>query len=334
MLVSDSKKEKVSPVHQPHDKLIKKLLSNTATARDILSLYLPKEVLEIADLNYLDLQRDSFIDDEHRAFAVDLLFKTKFQHEDGYIWILLEHQSSVDPWLPVRIFKYIALVWEHLRSKSKKATIPLVYPLIIYNGQRPYTSSLNLKDLIQPKASQKVFDNLFNTPFQLIDLTQIKDETLREHMQDHIRGIALLMTLKHIFDKNLQHSFETVLLEAYKSLDRAGNRDDLGDMLYYILNNNDSLNKNRIWSILNQEFSHEVGDRFMTVIEQWKLEGKLQGRLEGILEGRQEGRQEGKIEAIEMIAMRLLSLNADLEFIAKATGLSLEKIETLKANTH
>ncbi|TAK77201.1 MAG: transposase, partial [Gammaproteobacteria bacterium] len=72
------KKQSRSPGHQPHDHLVKKLLSNPATARDILSLYLPHDVLTAVDLNCLELQRDSFIDDEHRAFAVDLLYKTTF----------------------------------------------------------------------------------------------------------------------------------------------------------------------------------------------------------------------------------------------------------------
>lgn len=318
MLVSTTKKKKTSSIHQPHDKLVKKLLSNATTARDILTLYLPQEVLRITDLNYLDLQRDSFIDDEHRAFAVDLLFRTKIQNEDGYIWILLEHQSSDDPWLPVRIFKYMALIWEHLRSKAKKAAIPLVYPLVIYNGQYPYFSSLNLKDLIYPKASQKLFDTLFNTPFQLIDLTQINDETLRAQMQDHVRGIALLMTLKHIFDKNLQNSFETVLLEAYKHMDQAGDRDEVSDMLYYILNKSDTLNQNQFWAILNQEFSQEVGDKVMTIAQQLRFEGL------------QQGIQQGKVE----MAKQLIAANLDLTFIAKVSGISMAKLLELKEQNY
>ena len=102
--------ESLSNVHQPHDKIIKKLLSNMTVARDILSLFLPKEILDIVNLDHLELQPNSFIDDEHRAFAVDLLYKTTFSEKEGYIWILLEHQSYSDLWMPVRIFQYIALI--------------------------------------------------------------------------------------------------------------------------------------------------------------------------------------------------------------------------------
>lgn len=51
------KNPKNTSIHQPHDKLVKKLLSNPGAAKDILSLYLPKEILDITDLNYLDVER-------------------------------------------------------------------------------------------------------------------------------------------------------------------------------------------------------------------------------------------------------------------------------------
>ena len=44
-------KQSSSSTTQPHDKLVKRLLSNPETAIDILSLYLPKEVTSLIDLN-------------------------------------------------------------------------------------------------------------------------------------------------------------------------------------------------------------------------------------------------------------------------------------------
>ncbi len=42
-------------VHQPHDKITKKILGNLDAARDILSQYLPKEILDITDLSKLSI---------------------------------------------------------------------------------------------------------------------------------------------------------------------------------------------------------------------------------------------------------------------------------------
>lgn len=305
-------------VAQPHDKLVKRLLSNPETAKEILELYLPQDVLAMVNLNNLSLQRDSFIDDEHRAFAVDLLFKTTFQEEDGYLWVLLEHQRKDDPWLPVRIFKYMAIIWDHLRKTSKNHKIPLVYPLIIYNGSRPYSHSLTLKDMIEPEASRSLFENFFKTPFCLIDLTLIEDDDLRKNLQNHVRGIALLMTLKHVFDKKLQNYFEQTLITVFKQLDKSGDRDEVIDMLYYLLNEGEFLNEEQFWAILHQEFHPDIEDRVMTIAQKLRASGK------------EEGRQEGKLEAKLEVARRMLAEGTEMAFIVKLTGLSIQQIKELQ----
>ncbi len=40
-------------INQPHDKLLKRLLSNIVTTREILEAYLPEEVKNFVDLNHL-----------------------------------------------------------------------------------------------------------------------------------------------------------------------------------------------------------------------------------------------------------------------------------------
>ncbi|TAK75919.1 MAG: hypothetical protein EPO11_04870, partial [Gammaproteobacteria bacterium] len=272
------KKQNGSSTHHPHDHIVKKLLSNPATARDILSLYLPADVLSAVDLSHLELQRDSFIDDEHRAFAVDLLYKTTFQHEEGYIWILLEHQRKSDPWLPVRLFKYIAIIWDHVRKLNHSTHLPLVYPLVIYNGDQPYSHSLSLIDLIQPDTAKHLFTHLFTQPFSLIDLATIKDETLRKHVQERVKGIALLMALKHVYDRNLQIFFEQTLINPLKRLDQAGDSDEVVDVIYYLLNENEFLNGKRFWDTLHQEFSPNTEGKIMTIAQQLRQEGMLEGR--------------------------------------------------------
>src|SRR5581483_1554478 len=81
--------KKPKKVPHPHDHLIKKLLSNVATTKDICTLHLPVEITNLINLDTLKPQPDSFIDDEHRAFATDILYKARFKNkmEECYIWI-------------------------------------------------------------------------------------------------------------------------------------------------------------------------------------------------------------------------------------------------------
>lgn len=312
----EKKSQSTSSVHQPHDKLIKKLLSNPATARDILSLYLPKDVLEIVDLNHLELQKDSFIDDEHRAYAVDLLYKTIFQSKEGYIWVLLEHQRKSDYWMPVRLFKYIAMIWDHVRKTSKSTSVPLIYPLLLYNGSQPYAHSLILSDLIEPEASRKIFSRLFTEPFCLIDLTTIEDESLRKSAQNRVKGIALLMALKHVFDKNLQAFFDQTLIKVLRQLDQSGDTDEVVDVLYYLLNEGEFLDEKRFWSILDHQFSQEVEGKMATIAEKMEQRGIEKNNME---------------IAKQLLSEKIGLSDSDLiALIKRVTGLSEDKIQELR----
>jgi predicted transposase YdaD len=63
--MSDQKNE-ISTVEKPHDKLVRRLLSNTTAAREILESFLPAEVKKLLDLNDLERQPDTFVDSRHR----------------------------------------------------------------------------------------------------------------------------------------------------------------------------------------------------------------------------------------------------------------------------
>lgn len=274
------KKENQNFIHQPHDKLIKRMLSSPDTARDILSLYLPEEILSIVDLSNLELQPNTFIDAEHRTNAVDLLYKTTFHKEQGYIWILLEHQRKSDYWMPARIFKYIGVIWEHVRRNTKAKNIPFIYPMIIYNGDQPYHHSLNLSELIQPESTREMFSTLFTKPFHLIDLSIIPDESLKNAAREKIRGITLLMSLKHAFDRNFQSYFEESLVFYLQQLDIAGDPDGVTDIMAYLLEVVSLGNKEKI--LLNfkmLKFSKKVEDKMSTMAEFFMEKGRQEAML-------------------------------------------------------
>jgi len=302
-------------IHQPHDKLFKQSLSNPAAARDILSLYLPPEILSLLDLTRLELQPNSFIDAEHRTNAVDLLYKTRFQNEEGYIWILLEHQRKSDYWMPARIFKYIAVIWEHVRRNSKTRNLPFIYPIIIYNGDHPWPHSLNLSDLIQPEAARTMFATLFTKPFHLIDLTSIPDTELKQAARDRIRGTTLLMALKHANDRNFQSYFEQSFIFDIYQLDMAGDSDGVLDIISYLFEVASFGNKKQILLTLNKfRFSKKVEDKMSTMVEYL--------------------REEGRLEATLHLAKRLLKEKnfnqpEEIEWLHRVTGVSVEELKIL-----
>lgn len=308
-------KEK-SLVDKPHDKLVRRLLSNITTARELLEVYLPTDVKEFVDLNYLERQPDTFVDAQHRFLEVDVLFKTrcKTTNEDCYIWLLIEQQRKPDIWLPLRQFCYIGIIWDHIRkaskSRAKSSKLPFIYPLIISNASAPYRHSLTLRDMIEPEEAKPLFDNLFKTPSCLIDLAAIPDDELRAQLQGHVQAQALLLSLKHVYDQNLQEYLETGLLASLQALDQLGYSDEVANLLYYIYTEGNLNDSSKFWSYLHRKFSKEIEEKVMTLGQQ--------------------AEQQAEQQALQQTALRMLDEKLDIKLISKVTKLSQSEIEKLK----
>lgn len=116
----------------PHDAIFKQFLAHQQTARDFLEIHLPPELRKICDLNTLNLESSSFIENDLRAYYSDVLYSLKTQAQDGYVYALIEHQSSPDKHMAFRLMRYaIAAMQRHLDSGNDK--LPLVIPILFYH---------------------------------------------------------------------------------------------------------------------------------------------------------------------------------------------------------
>ena len=88
----------------PHDRFFKQSLQNPNAAKQLLTQYLPTESLALIDLDSLEPQSVSFIDDALQATACDVAFRVKTR--DGraaYVYTLVEHQRKPYKLLPFRM---------------------------------------------------------------------------------------------------------------------------------------------------------------------------------------------------------------------------------------
>lgn len=109
----------------------------------------------------------------------------------------------------------------------------------------------------------------------------------------------------------------------------------------------DYINSNTITSNFTREVADtiveikndkKVRDAYMTYEMRMKdlrdeahAEGLAEGKAQGLAEGKAEGLAEGKAEEKTATAKRLLSMGLSVEDIAKATSLSIEQVEAIKA---
>lgn len=123
----------------PHDALFKSFLTHPDTARDFMEIHLPKDLRELCDLDSLKLESASFVDEKLRALHSDILWSVKTRKGDGYIYVVIEHQSREDIHMAFRLMRYSMAVMQRHIEHDKRRPLPLVIPMLFYHGSRsPY----------------------------------------------------------------------------------------------------------------------------------------------------------------------------------------------------
>lgn len=134
-----------------HDGSYKLLYSHAAMVRDLLQGFIPGEWLAQLDLSTLESQSSSYVTDDLRDRADDIIWRVRWGEEWLYIYVLLEFQSSIDHWMAVRLLTYIGLLYQDLiRAETIKVgdQLPPVLPLVLYNGATPWNAETTLEPLI------------------------------------------------------------------------------------------------------------------------------------------------------------------------------------------
>ena len=314
----------------PHDAVFKQFLSHPECARDFIDIHLPASLRQLCNLQTLKLESGSFIEADLRASYSDVLWSVKTTDGDGYIYVVIEHQSTPDAHMAFRLMRYaVAAMQKHLDAGHQQ--LPLVVPMLFYHGAKsPYPYSLCwLDEFANPKLARQ----LYAAAFPLVDITVIPDDEIVQH-----RRMALLELIqKHIRQRDLMGLVEQIVSLLLTGL---ANDTQIKTLFNYILRTGDAPRFS--------EFIHGVAERspqhkehLMTIADRlheagfqkgW-LEGKLEGKQEGKKEGKQEGKQEGLIkgrrdEALR-IARTMLADGIDISTVQKITRLSAEDIQGL-----
>jgi predicted transposase/invertase (TIGR01784 family) len=78
-------------------------MSDKRVAREFFEAHLPEDLRNLADLNKLELEPGSYIDDVRQESITDMLFKTQIDGHLAYLYLTVEHQSRPDSLMPFRI---------------------------------------------------------------------------------------------------------------------------------------------------------------------------------------------------------------------------------------
>ncbi|HHU9888893.1 TPA: Rpn family recombination-promoting nuclease/putative transposase, partial [Escherichia coli] len=108
------------------------------------------------------------VEENLRQYYNDVLYSVETTKGCGYIYVLIEHQSSPDENMAFRMLRYaIATMQRHLEAGHDY--LPLVIPILFYQGKRsPYPWSTNWLDGF---PDPDIARDLYFHAFPLVDIT-------------------------------------------------------------------------------------------------------------------------------------------------------------------
>ena len=162
------------------DASYKLLFSSPDVVRDLVLGFIPDQWLHSLDYSTLEKVPGSYVTDDLRQRADDVIWRVRADGQWVYLYLLIEFQSQVDPWMPVRIMTYVGLLYQDLIRRGEVLAgkkLPPVLPVVLYNGSTRWTAATDIADLI-PRAPGLVARFLPQLKYLLIDENQYTEADL------------------------------------------------------------------------------------------------------------------------------------------------------------
>ncbi len=264
-------------IHQPHDKLFKAGFSDPVNAAAFLRTQIPDAVSKQVNWGELRLESTHFIDSQFRKSESDLLFTAPFGESNCFIYLLFEHQRERDPWIALRLLRYMLRIWEKsLESKTVGDRLPVILPVVIAQSSGAWKTSTRFLDLLDvpSELAEDLQGCLPDFSFRLIELLEIPFDQIIGTPD----GIFILRVLKAEITEDLMH--QAVWDE---SITQRVTTKILEYVLTYIYNRGSD--KDQFYQRIDSIQDPKLKQSAMTLADQFRQEGRHEGRQEGVLAG-------------------------------------------------
>ncbi len=245
---------------------------------DLLELY-----NAVNNTNYTDPEKLEYVTLEN---AIYMNIKNDLAFIIGCRLNMYEHQSSLNPNLPLRFLHYVSREYEKLTINmsiysTTRITLPTPSFIVFYNGTE------ECEDKILLKLSD-AFDNQNAKPQLELMVTQLNINNGRnKSLRDKCRKL----------DEYMQYVEKIRELAVSYSVE-----DSVELAVEYCIRNNilkDILEKNRAEAVSMSIFEYDEEKEMALLREAEARAGRERGLREGLQEGRQKGLQEGRQEGLQ-----------------------------------
>jgi predicted transposase YdaD len=282
-------------IHHPHDLMVRAVLSDLAEATSFLQRYLPQEVSQALNWSTLTLLESSFVDEDLRASEADFLYE--IEHLSGadsvWVYVLLEHQSTPDRWMRLRLLKYCCRIWDlSFREHPEQRELRAIVPLVFYQGERSWSYSREFADLFA--ESVREWPGVPRFSHELIDQSGLQPEAVQGELKARLMQL-LLLAAYHPTVAWMEQVAELLVLLSL--LPPSGGVNYMRVFVRYILSTQEPEAAQTFRDVLRQH-APELGDEVMTYAQELLEKGRLEERVRVIESLLREGLDWAAIERV------------------------------------
>jgi predicted transposase/invertase (TIGR01784 family) len=243
------------------------------------------------DLSGLEIVKDSLIEKDLSDYYSDMLYKVALAGQPGFIYVLFEHKSYYERYVQLQLLEYMVKIWRLFikqQKKGRKAALPIVIPLLICHGKRPWPENRDRLSSLLAGPTEELSAYIPDFGFERYDLTRYSDDEIKGTLMTRV--VQLLF--KYAFDPNLQTKLPDILSLMKRLTQQETGLQYFETILRYLFSIMEDITTETIKEIAEKALSKKEGESIMTLAEKLRREGEIRGKLEGKLEG--------LVDAIEM----------------------------------
>jgi predicted transposase YdaD len=282
----------------PHDLFARYTFGRPERAAAELRATLPPHVISEVDWASLRQEPGSVVDPELRETESDLLFSARLRTGRSLLlYVLLEHQSTVDRWMALRMLRYVVRQVEHWRQQHPETTrLPVIIPLVMYHGpEGAWTASRRVEELFELPDEEEQRERwralVPRFEYLLDDLTAEREEALRARPGPPLARLAWLV-LRYGRTEELARKLPdwgTLFAQVQAGPEGA---EQLVVLIRYLLwTGNKAVHeaaKRVLHSVLDEKRTEELMGSYRSFGEELMEQGLQRGREEGLTRGRAE----------------------------------------------
>lgn len=284
-----------------HDLRYKLLFSHKIIVQRLLEGFIDEPFVRRIDFETLREEKTNTISDDEHERESDVIWSVRVGETRLYIYILIEFQSTVDPWMPLRFSRYVQRFYD-VWAKNHPAGdgLPPMLPVLLYNGSAEWTAKQSLQEMVHRHISPKYILSLHYLPIIIRGIS-------RKRLARIHNAVSAIFLAEKLDEKHLGQTIDEIVdiiriefLEARAAV--AG------------------------W--FRSYFRIEgTPEQIVTVLEDT---GRTRSMLETTIEKwKQQGLEKGAEQATLNLARRLLKRGDSVQEVADVTELPLERVRDL-----